>query len=514
LAHFWQTSGDLSARANNMRDMPDAIRDWTVCTACGGEGKTRQPLPRKARLRYQQRRDAGDVVVLPLGQWEPCAACDARGLRAVVPPQQQRLEAETKKTDTGAPASRMTHTTFSSSPRIAVIGGGIGGLALAAAARHRGLHCTVYERDTHLGARAQGYGLTLQQATKALRRLGILDLPGGMTSTKHVVHTQNGKVVGEWGLRKWGRREDKKDPKRQNIHIARQALRYQLWQAAGDDMMRWNHRLQSFTETEKGIDLSFQVGDETVTAHADIVVGADGIRSRVRQQLLGDEKTPLRYLDCIVILGICPLAGLPESPLLDGETVFQTADGTTRMYAMPYSSFELMWQLSFPMEEADACALSQLGATALRDEAWQRCHAWHSPIADMLKATPVELVSGYPVYDRALLEASALRISDRMTLLGDACHCMSPFKGQGANQALLDALSLAGSLYKASIGTLDGGFGAALAAFEGEMLARSAGKVKASADAAKFLHTSVAIQEGNVTRGAASRNNAEANTKL
>jgi salicylate hydroxylase len=73
---------------------------------------------------------------------------------------------------------------------------------------------------------------------------------------------------------------------------------------------------------------------------------------------------------------------------------------------------------------------------------------------------------------------------------------MSPFKGQGANQAMLDALSLARVLYKNPESSF-------LETYQEEMLARSAVKVKASADAADFLHTDVAIQKGNVTRGAA-----------
>lgn len=91
--------------------------------------------------------------------------------------------------------------------------------------------------------------------------------------------------------------------------------------------------------------------------------------------------------------------------------------------------------------------------------------------------------------------------------MGDACHPMSPFKGQGANQALLDALSLAGQIYMGCLGKLEGddAQATALANFEAEMLERSAVKVQASAEAAKFLHTPVAIQKGNVTRGAASR---------
>jgi salicylate hydroxylase len=396
----------------------------------------------------------------------------------------------------------------------------------------------------------------MHQASKALRSFGIdiHAMSDGITSTKHVVHRQDGTVVGEWGLRKWGRDASKEVPKRQNMHIARQSLRYELLQSATmgglsapstdvntttaststNDNIQWNHQLLDYETCEDHVKMTFQVGDTVVERRADLLVGADGIRSAVRQALIGDEQTPLRYLGCIVILGICELRkGLKESSeLLDGETVFQTADGTTRIYMMPYSTTEYMWQLSFPMDEQEAAALSQQGPQALKDQAIARCHSWHTPVPHILRDTPASLVSGYPVYDRALLTTDMLEKEDphgyprRVTMIGDASHPMSPFKGQGANQALLDALALARSLYQSLASsstnrpttsttnpTLARASGAetawkdAICSFEEEMLARSAVKVQASAEAAHFLHTDVAIQEGNVTRGAAAATN-------
>ena len=95
----------------------------------------------------------------------------------------------------------------------------------------------------------------------------------------------------------------------------------------------------------------------------------------------------------------------------------------------------------------------------------------------------------------------------RLLVLAEDMHPGSfPPKGQGANQALLDAVLLARKLArigkrKTKEGSLDDGIPAALAEFEEEMLLRSAVKVAKSADAAKFLHSDVAISEGNVTRG-------------
>jgi salicylate hydroxylase len=274
-------------------------------------------------------------------------------------------------------------------------------------------------------------------------------------------------------------------------------------------------------------------GNETLIEEevfSSVVTGCDGIRSAVRASKLGEEIAPLRYLDCIVILGIG--TSPDNSELTDGKTVFQTADGVTRLYAMPFAEpgeevrgLETvnerglsMWQLSFPMEEVDAIELSQLGPAALKAEALRRCGAWHDPIPRLLKSTSECLVTGYPCYDRALVDKESLRVGHNksrlankyVTLLGDGAHPMSPFKGQGANQTLLDAVLLAQKLYSAvrkndkTEGTnLFDDIPNALAEFEDEMLRRSAVKVKKSADAAKFLHSEVAMAEGNVTRGAA-----------
>jgi 2-polyprenyl-6-methoxyphenol hydroxylase-like FAD-dependent oxidoreductase len=304
---------------------------------------------------------------------------------------------------------------------VAIIGGGIGGLALGIACWHRNIPFTIYERDTSFRQRQQGYGLTLQQASKALKGFGI-ELEGGITSTRHVVHTPDGEEIGEWGLRKWGR-DAQKSVRRQNVHIARQALREQLLNGVGNQV-EWDHQLVSLKETDDKVELTFSQTDGTTkTAKADLVVGADGIRSTIRNLMIDDTKSPLRYLGCIVILGICPLdaiEGASESELLDGHTVFQTADGTTRLYCMPFSSTEYMWQLSYPVDEKVAIATSR--EKRLKTAALEKCGEWHSPLPQLLNATPPELVSGYPVYDRALLETEMLSSSNRITLLGDSAQ--------------------------------------------------------------------------------------------
>lgn len=467
---------------------------WTICQECLGRGKKSRRLSKKIRLDYQKAFDQfektneeGIAPVRPKAPLYSCSNCNGSGLVS---------------SDTLPQADHENY------PHIAIVGAGIGGVALAVACLHRKIPFTLYERDINFEARSQGYGLTLQQASKAIAGFGIVSLEEGVISTKHIVHTTEGKIVGEWGVRKWMQSDVKASPKRSNIHIARQSLRLALLKQLGENTpIQWGHQLVDFKQEEgKGIDLTFEINGQKKHAKADILVGADGIRSSVRRLLIDENSSPLRYLGCIVILGICPLSALEniDNTLLDSATVFQTANGNERIYIMPYTSDSVMWQLSFQMSEDEAKILSAKGPKALKEEACLRTQ-WHAPIPQILIATQEAQVSGYPVYDRELLQPELLDKAGQITLIGDAAHPMSPFKGQGANQALLDALSLAREITKGckslSYWKENGVRKSVLTKFESEMLERSASKVKDSAAAAEFLHSEIALYEGNEPRG-------------
>lgn len=462
-----------------MEKLENSVTSWTVCQNCKGQGKKNRKQPKKSLIQQEG--------IVSKNEQISCKKCLGSGLIA---------------------SANFPQIDAENYPNIAIIGGGIGGVALAVACLHRGIPFTLFERDKSFSDRSQGYGLTLQQASKAMKSFGIKSLKEGIVSSKHIVHTTEGNIIGEWGMRKWMPSDTKKSQKQTNIHISRQSLRLALLeQLGGHNSVQWGHQLLNFKESDTKIDLSFQVNGEIKNVQTDILVGADGIRSSVRKLLLGEEILPLRYLDCMVILGICSLKSIKniESPLLDGATVFQTANGKERIYMMPYSEEAIMWQLSFPISEEAAKEISTKGKNSLKEEAIQRTN-WHSPIPEIIKATLESEISGYPVYDREILSTTLFEKTEKnITLIGDAAHPMSPFKGQGANQALLDALSFAQEITKKCTKSSNwkeiGIRKSVLNDFESEMLSRSASKVKDSAEAALFLHSKIALFEGNQPRG-------------
>ena len=298
--------------------------NWAACQNCKGYGKKHFKLRKKARLYYQRtveqfkkQHPHETPPARPKGSLYNCPDCGGSGLI--------KSESPTK-------ADRETY------PHLAIVGAGIGGVALAVACLHRGIPFTLYERDDSFDARSQGYGLTLQQASRAIVGFGISSLEEGVISTRHLVHKTDGEVIGEWGTRKWLQGNVTRTAKRTNVHIARQALRMALIaQLGGTGKINWGHQLIDFTENkDENISLNFEVDGQTKSGRADLLIGADGIRSTVRNLLLNEDATPLHYLGCIVILGICPLANLAEleNDLLDSATVFQTANGNERIYMM------------------------------------------------------------------------------------------------------------------------------------------------------------------------------------
>lgn len=413
---------------------------------------------------------------------------------------------------------------------IVVAGGGIGGAALAVALQKKGFEVVVLEGDASFDSRKQGYGLTIQKLD-AVQALGIDLAQDDAPSTSHYTFSSEGHILGVFG-EMFGQRKERADRNAtpasagRFIHIPRQMLRARILEQVRPGTIRWNTRLKSFSCWTDEKDRSSKNKKNGVTAtltdgstiDAAALVGSDGIFSTVRRQLdlPGDR---LNYLGLVVVLGIVPTAaadaGEGKKRKADGckfplpqRRIFETVDGVTRIYAMPFTTTVTMWQLSFPYEEEAARNLVKDQA-ALKEEILRRCGGWHEPIPELLRSTPLDSMSGYPTYDREPLDANILRPprakatkeggeprpERRVTVIGDAAHPLSPFRAQGANQALTDAVLLADTL-EASVRRHGphAGFDAALPLFEHKMLARSARMVVQSREKAREMHSSLAMQ--------------------
>lgn len=277
------------------------------------------------------------------------------------------------------------------------------------------------------------------------------------------------------------------------MRVPRQVLRKILLGRIPSSSVHWGKKLDSFQQSSKNEKIQLEFQDGTVVDNVDLLVGADGIRSSVVKTLVGGDNGGLRYLGIMIILGIADFV----HPLLD-ERGFYSLDGTHRLFTMPYEGSKLldergsprrvMWQLSYRLkDESEAQRLSVAGPKALRNEVLRRCSNWHEPVVEMVKATPLETIWGTGLMDRdpqELFQQLDFRSASapRVVILGDAVHSMSPFKGQGANQALMDGPLLASWLQNASIDS-------AVKSFWREMVQRTTKVVKASREAAMLLHS-------------------------
>ena len=330
-------------------------------------------------------------------------------------------------------------------------------------------------------------------------------------STSHYTFTSEGHILGFYGEAFGSKSKDRRESENSGrfIHIPRQQLRSRIVDQIHPGTIRWNSRLKSFLcwsdeegHKQNGVTVSLTDG---TTLDAALLIGSDGILSTVRRQLNlpGDR---LNYVGLIVVLGIMEGVSIP----LTNRRIFETVDGSTRIYAMPFTTSSTMWQLSFPYAEEAARVLVKDPAS-LKAEILRLCAAWHDPIPDLLRSTPLEMMSGYPVYDRELLEPEVLRAPQkaaaslaesaqptpqrRVTLIGDAAHPMTPFKAQGANLAMSDAVLLADCLVdNVQKHGPYAGLDAALPLFEQKMLSQSARMVVGSREKAKELHSRLALQ--------------------
>ena len=312
--------------------------------------------------------------------------------------------------------------------RALVVGGGIGGLASALALHHVGIDAVVFEEASEISE--VGAGLTLwSNATLALRRLGVeaACLAAGSIIAHSKSVLPNGNVVDELDH---GPMEEKVGAATFCIHRAtlQQILRDALL-SRNPDAIQTGRECSGCT-TVGGIATAFFTDGSQ--ENGDLLIGADGIHSAVRRSLFGDEK--IRYAGYFAWRG---LAEGVSHALQPGESRLVIGRGT-QAGLFHCGENRLYWFLT-----CNGAQGSPRDAVRNRSEIFRIVGSWQEAFLQVTDATEDESILRNDIIDRL---PRSVWGRDQTTLLGDAIHATTPNLGQGACQALEDAVILAHSL--------------------------------------------------------------------
>ena len=328
-----------------------------------------------------------------------------------------------------------------------IVGGGIGGLTTALMLRARGIDCELFEQSDTI--RELGVGInTLPHAIRELAGIGLLDRLDQVAIRTHELFylTRHGQQV--WHEKRG--LDAGHDVPQFSIHRGRlQGVIHQaVIERLGADAIRTGCRLGSFTQDEGGVTAWFfdRGGAHVQTVRGDILIGADGIHSKVRETLFPDEGPPCWN-------GLMLWRGATDWPVfLTGQSMIIAGGLNAKAVVYPIAegsspaSRLTNWAVLVRISDGSAPPprredWSNLGR---REEMMPHVSGFSIPQVDftaLVNATPEFWEN--PCCDRDPLPYWS---SGRVTLLGDAAHPMYPVGSNGASQAILDARFLADSL--------------------------------------------------------------------
>ena len=323
------------------------------------------------------------------------------------------------------------------SVRVAVVGAGIGGLTLGIALQRAGIAVDLYERATEL--REVGAAVALSaNGTRELYRLGVgealdevstqpteLIYRDGRSGERIAAHTGVADYRARFGAPYWG--------------IHRVDLQQTLAAALDPENLHLGRGVTGVGNDGDGATLTF---DDGSTASADVVVGADGVHSVVREHVCGPGSGPV-YSGTSAFRGLVARSDLPTLP--DPLAI--------QFWAGPGAHL-----LHYPMGgAARGDDTVNFFAVLCGPERWSGGNVdvpdgellagfdgWHPAVREMLAAVPQS--PRWPLLSQPPLTRWA---RGRVVLIGDACHAMLPHHGQGANQSIEDAVVLADLLASA-----------------------------------------------------------------
>lgn len=352
--------------------------------------------------------------------------------------------------------------------RVVVAGAGIGGLTLGIALARAGVAVDLYERADEL--REVGAAVALSaNGTRLLYRLGVgealdamstqpteLIYRDGRTGTRIAAHAGAAAYRERFGAPYWG------------VHRVdlQQTLAAAFTEAAGDEHLHLG-RTVTAVDPEAGA-LTLDDGTEVV---GDVVVGADGVHSTVRDAVAGPGSGPV-YSGTSAFRGLVPVDALPSLP--DPHAI--------QFWAGPGAHL-LHYALGRDDETVNFFAVLCGPATweggnrkVAEGELLDAFAGWHPAVTEMLAAVPQS--PRWPLLSQSPLTRWT---RGRVALIGDACHAMLPHHGQGANQSIEDAVALADLLLAHDPAT-------ALATYPGRRRARTRAIAASAWDTGTLLH--------------------------
>lgn len=339
--------------------------------------------------------------------------------------------------------------TKNGTPQVLIAGGGIGGLAVALACSRQGVPVQLFERAAQLSEVGAGIQIG-PNVTRILQAWGLGDALAQVAAFPKRLQARDartGQLLGS--LRLGERAQALYGAPYATIHRADlQAMLHTAVQAAGVDV-RLGQAVQGWRETAEGLQVNTaeavlagaaqQRGEAAATVPpwmADALIGADGVWSAVRQQLLGDG--PARFTGHQAYRAMVAQADLPAHLRSDQVTVWMGP----RLHVVHYPVRGGQWLNLIAIVHGDKPAQAEAWDSAGHAQAlMQAMGAVGADLHERLASVPAW--RQWALHDRAPLSAPSQMAQGRVALLGDAAHPMRPYLAQGAGMAIEDAQALA-----------------------------------------------------------------------